>query len=161
MAVAQRMASLNRKEMMNRIIRHIGLDYIECIESVHNFIGDDMIIRKGATSANIGEKVIIPFNMRDGIAIGVGKGNSQYNYSAPHGAGRIMGRMEAKRSLDLDTFTKQMSDANIYTTTANIDTLDEAPDAYKSMQVILDNIKETVDIVDMIKPIYNFKAGGE
>jgi RNA-splicing ligase RtcB len=99
--------------------------------------------------------------MRDGIAIGVGKGSKKYNYSAPHGAGRILSRTKAKATLDVDVFQQQMRDANVYTTTANKDTLDEAPDAYKDMQMILDNISETVDIVDFIKPIYNFKAGGD
>lgn len=161
MGVAQRYASINRKEMMKRISEFLASPPIDTIESIHNYIGEDRIIRKGAISAKEGERVIIPFNMRDGIALGVGKGNADYNYSAPHGAGRIMGRMEAKAKLDLDVFLEQMKSAGVYTSTATSETLDEAPGAYKGMDMILTHIKDTVDITDIIKPIYNFKAGGE
>lgn len=157
MAVAQRFASENRKEMMRRITGFFGFEIVEEIESIHNFIADDLMIRKGATSANLGEKLIIPFNMRDGLALCVGKGNDDFNFSAPHGAGRILSRSQAKKHLSVDVLKQQMS--GIYTTTANEDTLDEAPDAYKDMNTILANIGDTVDVIDMIKPIYNFKSG--
>ena len=158
---AQRFAASNREEMLRRIISFIGKDPEEIIESVHNFIGTDNIIRKGATPAHKGQKVIIPFNMKDGIAICEGKGSAKYNYSAPHGAGRILSRVQAKKQLSADDFRQQMINAGIYTSTASKETLDEAPGAYKDMNLILDNIKETVEIIEMIKPIYNFKAGNE
>ncbi len=156
---AQRFAAANREEMMRRIISFIGKDPEEMIESVHNFIGTDNIIRKGATPAHKGQKVIIPFNMRDGIAICEGKGSEKYNCSAPHGAGRILSRTQAKKQLSADDFRRQMINAGIYTSTASKETLDEAPGAYKDMNLIIDNIKETVEVIEMIKPVYNFKAG--
>jgi tRNA-splicing ligase RtcB len=164
MEVAQQLAVYNRQaisSLLHEALLYyfpgvVGSDYIEC---AHNFIDfDDKIIRKGATPAHAGQRVIIPFNMRDGIAIGIGKDCKKYNFSAPHGAGRIYSRTKAKALLDVGEFQKQMADAGIYTTTANESTLDEAPGAYKDKQLILDNIAETVDIVDFIKPIYNFKA---
>jgi tRNA-splicing ligase RtcB len=156
MAVAQRFASRSRKVMMKRITDFFDMTILEEIESVHNFIGEDDMIRKGATSAKLGEKLIVPFNMRDGLALCVGKGNPYWNYSAPHGAGRILSRSQAKKRLSVDKFHDQMT--GIYTTTANIDTLDESPDAYKDMNTILGAIGDTVDVIDMIKPIYNLKA---
>ena len=119
------------------------------------------MIRKGATPAHEGQRVIIPFNMRDGLALCVGKGNKKYNYSAPHGAGRILSRSKAKAVLDVEYFQEDMKQAGVYTTTANAGTLDKSPDAYKDMAVILENIKETVDVIEMVKPVYNSKAGGE
>lgn len=157
--IAQKFASLNRLEMMNRITEYLGYGSLQEIESVHNFIGDDNIIRKGATPARKDELVIIPFNMRDGLAICKGLGNSKYNYSAPHGAGRILSRTKAKETLSVVTFKEQMQ--GIYTTTANNETIDESPEAYKDKQIILDNIKETIEIVDFVKPVYNFKAGAD
>jgi Uncharacterized conserved protein len=157
--VAQMFASLNRWEMMNRITEYLGYGLLQEIESVHNFIGDDNIIRKGATPARENELVLIPFNMRDGLAICKGKGNSIYNYSAPHGAGRILSRTQAKKELSVVTFREQME--GIYTTTATVETIDEAPGAYKDKQTIIDNIKDTVDIIDFVKPVYNFKAGAD
>jgi RNA-splicing ligase RtcB len=152
-------ASRNRAEMMRRISEYLHSDTVDSIESVHNYIGADGMIRKGATSAKLGERLIIPFNMRDGLAICVGKGSKKYNNSAPHGAGRILSRSKAKATLNTEQFQEDMRVAGVYTTTADSSTLDEAPGAYKDMQVILDNIKETVDVVEMIKPAYNFKAG--
>jgi len=155
-------ASKNRLYMMEKIRSFLGnVTVLEQIESVHNFIDDDNMIRKGATPANLDQHVIIPFNMRDGIAICKGKGNKKYNYSAPHGAGRILSRKKAKEVLNIDVFKDIMQKAGVFTTTANDSTLDESPMAYKDMQIILDNISETVEVVDLIKPIYNFKAGGE
>jgi len=156
---ASEYASKNRRVMMEIISRFFGVEALDIIESVHNFIGEDNIIRKGATPARDGEKVLIPFNMKDGIAVCVGKGSQKYNYSAPHGAGRILSRKKAKAQLNVESFQKEMKDAGIYTTTANASTLDEAPSAYKDKDIILANISETVDVVDFIKPIYNFKAG--
>ena len=154
-------ASLNRKIMMQTISKFFNSEPLDLIESVHNFLGEDGIIRKGATPAHKDEMVIIPFNMRDGIALCRGKGSDKYNQSAPHGAGRILSRTKAKAQLNVETFQKQMADADIYTTTATKDTLDESPDAYKDKELIMKNIVDTVDVVDMIKPVYNFKAGGD
>ena len=159
MAVAQRFASRSREVMMKRITDFFEMEILEVIESVHNFIGDDDMIRKGATSARLGEKLIIPFNMRDGLALCVGKGNSAWNNSAPHGAGRILSRSQAKKRLSVADFKAQME--GVYTTTANVNTLDEAPGAYKDKGVILAAIGDTVDVVEFIKPIYNFKAGAD
>ena len=152
-------ASLNRHAMLNILTKFFDCEPVDTIESVHNFIGRDGIIRKGATPAREGEMVIIPFNMKNGIALCRGKGSQKYNYSAPHGAGRILSRTKAKAQLSVETFKKEMDDAGIYTTTANSSTLDEAPAAYKDKDLILKNISETVEVVDFIKPIYNFKAG--
>lgn len=126
-------------------------------ETIHNYISDDNMVRKGAISALKDEKLLIPLNMRDGCILGIGKGNEDWNYSAPHGAGRIMSRAEARKNLKVDDFKNEMK--GIYTTTANESTLDESPFAYKSKQEIIDNIKDTVEIIKIIKPIYNFKAG--
>ena len=115
-----------------------------------------MILRKGAIAAHKGEKVLIPINMRDGSVLAVGKGNPEWNYSAPHGAGRIMSRTEAKENLDLDEYRREM--AGIYTTSVNEKNLDEAPMAYKSLSDIIDVISESVDVIEVLKPIYNFKA---
>lgn len=158
---AQGYASENRKTMMRIISQFMESEPIETIESVHNFIGDDDIIRKGATPADEGRRVIIPFNMRDGIALCTGKGSSKYNFSAPHGAGRILSRSKARAQLSVSAFEKTMADAGIYTTTATEETIDEAPDAYKDMNLIMENIRETVDVNTLIKPFYNFKAGGD
>jgi len=151
-------ASVNREVMMDRIERFFYKTRIDLIESRHNFIDETGMIRKGATPAHEGQRVIIPFNMRDGLALCVGKGSKKYNYSAPHGAGRILSRTKAKQSLDVNNFKRDMEAAGVYTTTADETTLDEAPGAYKDMSVILENIKETVDVVEMIKPVYNFKG---
>ncbi len=158
MAVAQRFASRNREVMMKRITDFMDEDILHKIESVHNFIGDDNIIRKGATPARQGELVIIPFNMRDGLVLCTGKGNATYNYSAPHGAGRVLSRTQAKKQLVLEEFQNQMDAASVFTTTANIDTIDEAPEAYKDKDLILANISSTVDVVDFVRPVYNFKS---
>ncbi len=126
-------------------------------ETIHNYISfKDNIVRKGAISAKKGEKVLIPMNMRDGCIIGIGKGNDDWNQSAPHGAGRIMSRTKAKETLNLDEYKESMK--GIYTTSVNENTIDEAPFVYKPTQEIIDNISDTVDIIKIIKPIYNFKA---
>mgnify|MGYP000694833330 CR=1 FL=1 len=124
---------------------------------IHNYIDtDEMILRKGAIAAHGGEKVLIPINMRDGSVLAVGKGNPEWNYSAPHGAGRLMSRTKAKANLSMDEYRETMK--GIYTTSINENTLDEAPMAYKSLEDIIDVIRESVDVIDVMKPIYNFKA---
>ena len=115
-----------------------------------------MILRKGAIAAHNGEKVLIPINMRDGSILAIGKGNPEWNYSAPHGAGRIMSRGKARNTLSLEEYRKTME--GVYTTSINENTLDEAPMAYKSLGDIIDVVKESVDVIDVMKPVYNFKA---
>ena len=121
----------------------------------------NMILRKGAISAQTGEKVLIPMNMRDGSLICIGKGNPDWNYSAPHGAGRLYSRSDTKSKFSVTEYKQTMKEAGIYSSTIGAKTLDECPMAYKSMQSIIDNIGDTVSIADIIKPIYNFKAGSE
>lgn len=129
----------------------------DSFHTIHNYIDTkEMILRKGAIAAHKGEKVLIPINMRDGSVLAMGKGNPEWNYSAPHGAGRVMSRRKAKENLSLSDYQKAME--GIYTTPVNVETLDEAPMAYKSMEDIIDVIRESVDIVDVLKPIYNFKS---
>ena len=132
---------------------------LEIIDTVHNYIDANMVIRKGAVDASEGQILLIPFNMRDGIAICVGKGNAEWNNSAPHGAGRILSRTKAKDSLSVDAFVDTMKNAGVYTTTANAATLDEAPDAYKDKECIIKAIEPTVDIINYITPVYNCKGG--
>ena len=130
---------------------------VKSFDTIHNYISfEDNIVRKGAISAKKGERVIIPMNMRDGCIIAIGKGNEDWNCSAPHGAGRIMSRIKAKETFNLNEYKESMKD--IYTTSVNENTIDEAPFVYKPMQEIIDNIKDTVEIEKIIKPIYNFKA---
>ena len=130
---------------------------MDWFETIHNYISfEDNIVRKGAIKANKGEKVIIPMNMRDGSLICIGKGNADWNNSAPHGAGRIMSRIKAKETYSLDEFKKSMK--GIYSTSVSEGTIDEAPFVYKPMQEIISNIQDTVEVQKIIKPIYNFKA---
>lgn len=162
MKKVQMYAADNRAEIARLILKHAKLTEVERFETIHNYIDtDNMILRKGAVSANYGEKLLIPINMRDGSLICIGKGNPDWNSSAPHGAGRLMSRSQAKQSLTVSEFKKTMDEAGIYTTSVGRDTLDEAPMAYKPMEEIIANIENTVGIVQIIKPIYNFKAGGE
>lgn len=159
---AQMYAFLNRSAVANAIWNALGISPIEPqMESVHNFIDETGMIRKGATPAHMHQDVIIPFNMRDGIALCKGKGNSAFNESAPHGAGRILSRSKAKENLSLDHYKQEMKDAGVFSTSISRDTLDEAPGAYKNMETILDAIAPTVHVVKMIRPIYSLKAGGE
>lgn len=158
MKIVQRFAMLNRKAMMDEIIRGMKLKIEEEFTSIHNYIDTDSnILRKGAVSAKTGEKLIIPINMKEGSLICIGKGNEDWNFSAPHGAGRLMSRKQTKNCYTVSEFKKQMK--GIYTTSVNEKTLDECPMAYKGMEDIVNNIGETAEIVDLIKPIYNFKAG--
>lgn len=160
MKLTQMFAMLNRKAMMDELIRGMGLHIAEQFTTIHNYIDTDyMILRKGAVSARRGEKLLIPMNMRDGSLICTGKGNDDWNQSAPHGAGRLMSRAEAKQSFTVSEFKKQMS--GIYTTSVSSGTLDECPMAYKPMEAITSCIGETVTIDEVIRPIYNFKAGEE
>lgn len=167
MKICQEYASLNRLQIAKEIIiNYFRLTYIpdmyppimhDSFETIHNYISfEDNIVRKGAISAKKGERVLIPINMRDGSIIAVGKGNEDWNNSAPHGAGRIMSRMKAKEKFKLEEFKESMKD--VYSTSVVEETIDEAPFVYKSMQEIIDNIKDTVEIEKIIKPIYNFKA---
>ena len=160
MKIVQKFAMLNRQAMMDEIIKGMHLHVEDQFTTIHNYIDTDtMILRKGAVSAQEGEKLLIPINMRDGSLICTGKGNGDWNCSAPHGAGRLMSRSQAKQSFTVSEFKKQM--AGIYTTSVNAQTLDECPMAYKSMEDIVDNIGDTVEINEVITPIYNFKAGEE
>lgn len=160
MRIAQRFANLNRQAMMDTIVKEMGFHIVEQFTTIHNYIDvDNMILRKGAVSAQAGEKLLIPINMRDGSLICVGKGNEDWNCSAPHGAGRLMSRSAAKQTFTVSEFKKQMD--GIYTTSVGRSTLDECPMAYKNMSDIVDNIEPTVTIEAVIKPIYNFKAGDE
>ncbi|RDU24742.1 RtcB family protein [Anaerosacchariphilus polymeriproducens] len=160
MKIVQRFALLNRKAIMDELIRGMKLKVVEEFTTIHNYIDiDDMILRKGAVSAKEGEKLIIPINMRDGSLICIGKGNEEWNCSAPHGAGRLMSRSTAKNSYTVSEFKKQMK--GIYSTSIKAETLDECPMAYKNMDDIINNISETVIIKNRIKPVYNFKAGEE
>ena len=158
MKIVQRFAMLNRQAMMDEIIKEMKLHVEEQFTTIHNYIDtDSMILRKGAVSAKDGEQLLIPINMRDGSLLCVGKGNKDWNYSAPHGAGRLMSRAAAKQSFTVSEFKKQM--VNVYTTSVNQATLDECPMAYKGIQDILDNITPTAEVKRIIHPIYNFKAG--
>ena len=158
MKIVQHYAMLNRQAMVDEIVRAMGLHVEEQFTTIHNYIDTEaMILRKGAVSAKAGEKLLIPINMRDGSLICVGKGNEDWNLSAPHGAGRLMSRAEAKRSFTVSEFEEQMTE--VYTTSVNKSTLDECPMAYKNMQDILNNIGPTAEVVKIIRPIYNFKAG--
>lgn len=158
MDICQNYATINRTEIAKEILKKYGIyNSQKFFETIHNYISfEDNMVRKGAIRANKGERVIIPINMRDGSIIAVGKGNKDWNNSAPHGAGRIMSRMKAKETLKLDEFKKSME--GIYTTSVVEETIDEAPMVYKSMEEIIENIKDTVEIEKIIKPIYNFKA---
>lgn len=158
MRIAQEFAQANRKAMADVIIKGMGLHVTEQFTTIHNYIDlDEKILRKGAVSAKAGEKLLIPINMRDGSLICIGKGNEDWNESAPHGAGRLMSRSAAKSSFTVSEFKKQME--GIYTTSVGQSTLDECPMAYKSMADIVDNIEPTAEILAVIKPVYNFKAG--
>lgn len=160
MHIAQQFANLNRKAMMDTIVKEMSLHVEEQFTTIHNYIDvDNMILRKGAVSSQAGERLLIPINMRDGSLVCTGKGNEDWNFSAPHGAGRLMSRSEAKQTFTVSEFKKQMD--GIFTTSVSRSTLDECPMAYKSIDDIVNNIEPTVTIDSIIKPIYNFKAGDE
>ena len=155
--ICQAFAKRSREKMAEILMEKTGLAGGEAFHTIHNYIDtDEMILRKGSIAAHKGEKVLIPINMRDGSVIAIGKGNPEWNYSAPHGAGRLMSRTAAKNNLSMEEYKETMK--GIYTSSVCEATLDEAPMAYKSLDDIIDVIKESVDIVDVMKPIYNFKA---
>ena len=157
MQLCQKFAEKNRRFIAQVICEYLGVDEYNSFESVHNYLSPhDNMIRKGAISARKGEQVVIPLNMRDGCILGTGLGNADWNNSAPHGAGRRLGRKAAKEQLTMEDFEKEMK--GIYTESVNTFTLDEAPDAYKDKDYILDYLKDTVEINKVLKPIYNFKA---
>jgi len=155
--ICQRFAGRNREKMAQIILASLGIEARDSFSTIHNYIDiDEMILRKGAVSARAGERLLIPINMRDGSLICVGKGNEDWNYSAPHGAGRLLSRTAAFERLTMEEYKRQME--GIYSTCVLPDTLDESPMAYKSLEDIVDNIGPTAEIVERIKPIYNFKA---
>ena len=155
--ICQRFARRNREKMAEVLLGRTGMTAGEAFHTIHNYIDtEEMILRKGAIAAHKGEKVLIPINMRDGSVLAVGKGNPEWNYSAPHGAGRLMSRRAAREQLDMKEYRETMK--GIYTTSVNASTLDEAPMAYKSLEDIIDVIRESVDVIEVLKPIYNFKA---
>lgn len=155
--ICQVFARRSREKMAEIILERTRMNGCDAFHTIHNYIDtDEMILRKGAIAAHKGERVLIPINMKDGSILAIGKGNPEWNYSAPHGAGRIMSRTKAKNELNLDEYKQAMK--GIYTTSANENTLDEAPMAYKSQESIIDVIRESVYIIDVMKPIYNFKA---
>lgn len=155
--ICQQFAKRSRERMAEIILEKTGMTAHSAFHTVHNYIDtNEMILRKGAIAAHQGEMVLIPINMRDGSVLAVGKGNPEWNFSAPHGAGRIMSRKQAKETLDLESYRKSME--GIYSTSVNLATIDEAPMAYKSLSDIMDVIGESVDIIEVLRPIYNFKA---
>lgn len=155
--ICQQFARLNREKIAEILLERVGLEGGEAFHTIHNYIDTkEMILRKGAIAAHEGEKVLIPLNMRDGSVLAVGRGNAEWNYSAPHGAGRLLSRKGAKEKLSLEEYQKAME--GIYTTSVCNATLDEAPMAYKSLEDIIDVIRDSVDVIDIMKPVYNFKA---
>lgn len=153
----QAFARRSREKMAEIILGMTGLTPVEAFHTVHNYIDtDEMILRKGSIAAHAGEKVLIPINMRDGSVLAVGRGNPEWNFSAPHGAGRVMSRSKARETLDLEEYKAAMD--GIYTTSVCMDTIDEAPMAYKPLDEIIGAIRDSVDVIDVMKPVYNFKA---
>ena len=155
--ICQRFARRSREIMADIILQRAHLTAVEAFHTIHNYIDtEEMILRKGAIAAHQGEKVLIPINMRDGSVLAVGKGNPEWNFSAPHGAGRLMSRAKAKETIDMEAYRQAM--AGVYSTSVSEGTLDESPMAYKSLADIIGVIGDTVDIIDVMKPVYNFKA---
>ncbi len=157
MSIAQKYAELNRRAMIDIIVSNMGWEVVDSFSTIHNYIDmEHMILRKGAISAQKGERVIIPINMRDGSIIAYGKGNPDWNYSGPHGAGRLMSRTQAKKNVSMKDFQEAMKD--VWSTSVKKSTLDESPFVYKDMNDIIKNTKDTIEIDQIIKPVYNFKA---
>ncbi len=157
MKIMQEYAVYNRLAIRDIIVESMGWEVTDEFTTIHNYVDlKNMILRKGAVSAQKGEKILIPLNMRDGSLIAVGKGNPDWNYSAPHGAGRVLSRREAKRVLSLNDFRKSMK--HIYSTSINKQTIDEAPEAYKDKSIVIDNIHDTAEIIAHLRPLYNFKG---
>lgn len=156
--ICQQFARRNREIMADIILEKTGIPAISSFHTIHNYIDTkDMILRKGSIAARDGELILIPINMRDGSVLARGKGNPDWNFSAPHGAGRLMSRAKARETLDLDAYKKTME--GVYTTSVNESTIDEAPMAYKSLKDIIDAVNESVNVIEVLKPIYNFKVG--
>ena len=156
--ICQNFAQRNREVIAHVLLERTGLTAGDAFHTIHNYIDvEERILRKGAIAAHAGERVLIPINMRDGSILAVGRGDPDWNWSAPHGAGRLMSRTAAKENLSMDEFRETMAD--VYTTAVNENTLDEAPMAYKSLADIIDVIEDSVDVIEVLKPIYNFKAG--
>ena len=156
--ICQDFARRNREVLARVLLERTGLTAGDAFHTIHNYIDtEERILRKGAIAAHADERVLIPINMRDGSILAVGRGEPDWNYSAPHGAGRLMSRTAAKENLSMDEFRNTMVD--VYTTAVNENTLDEAPMAYKSLADIIDVIEDSVDVIEVLKPIYNFKAG--
>ena len=156
-AIVQEMVQMNRLLICKSIMEEMGWETVESFQTIHNYIDVGYgILRKGAVSARYKERLVIPINMRDGVLFCRGKGNKIWNYSAPHGAGRIMSRGQAKERISMEEFTKSMD--GIFTTSVCQATLDEAPQAYKPMQEIMENIQDTVEVMDIWKPVYNYKS---
>lgn len=152
--LCQQFARRSRERMAQIILEKTGMEAVSAFHTIHNYINtDEMILRKGAISAHAGELVLIPINMRDGSILARGRGNPGWNYSAPHGAGRLMSRTKARETLDLEAYKKTME--GIYTTSVNESTLDEAPMAYKALSDIIGDIQDCVDVIGVLKPIYN------
>jgi len=155
--ICQRFARRNREKIAEVLLGRTGMTGSGAFHTIHNYIDtDEMILRKGAIAAHKGEKVLIPINMRDGSILAAGRGNEEWNFSAPHGAGRLMSRTKAKNTLSMEEYREVME--GIYTTSVNEATLDEAPMAYKSLDDIIGVIRESVDVTEVLKPVYNFKA---
>ena len=155
--ICQQFTKRNREIIAEVLLERTGLTAVDAFHTIHNYIDtNEMILRKGAISAHKGEKVLIPLNMRDGSILAIGKGNPEWNQSAPHGAGRLMSRRKAKETLNMDEYHHEMQ--GVYTTSVNPSTLDEAPMAYKALEDIVAVIDDTIEIIEIIKPIYNFKA---
>ena len=155
--ICQQFARRSRERMAEIILEKTGMTACSSFHTIHNYIDTkEMILRKGSIAAHDGELVLIPINMRDGSVLARGKGNPEWNYSAPHGAGRLMSRTKAKETLDLEAYKKAME--GIYTTSVNASTIDEAPMAYKSLDDIIGVIRDSVDVIEILKPVYNFKA---
>ena len=155
--ICQQFAQRSRERMAEIILEKTGMTALYSFHTIHNYIDTkEMILRKGSIAAHDGELVLIQINMRDGSVLARGKGNLEWNYSAPHGAGRLMSRTKARETLDLEAYRKTIE--GIYTTSVNEATIDEAPMAYKSLEDIIDIIRESVDVIEVLKPIYNFKA---
>ena len=159
MKIAQKFASENRRKMIEKMLEFFGYRFNvdNFWESVHNYIDfEDMTVRKGATPARKGQKIIVPINRRDGSIIALGRGNEEWLHSAPHGAGRVMSRSQAKESISLQDYKNSMEGIKSFTVTEN--TLDEAPQAYRNIDEIVEATKETMDIIEVVKPIFNFKG---
>lgn len=157
--IIQRYAEWNRQIIVREILKGMKWKAVDQFSSAHNYLDDDGMLRKGSTSAHKGERVIIPANMKEGIILGVGKGNTDWNESAPHGSGRRLKREDVKNQYTVSEFKKEMK--GIYSSCVGADTLDEAPFAYRSVTEIAEQIRDTVEITEILKPVYNFKAGSK